>query len=158
MEAGEPDPAQVDKFYGEIHAIIRAGLIDKNRDDFIDALQAIMEYGPTDPPTSKNVARVEERMFLNLGPRAKLVAVRALARLGEIPALRQAVLAWPRRGQGGPAAPAGGDHGRSAPPDFYPYLKHELAQCKTGKVESERREKSSSRRSGASATPRRSTC
>ena len=141
MEAGEPDPAQVDKFYHELHAILRAGLIHKDRDDFIDALQVVMEYGPTDPPTVKNVASVEERMFLKLGPRAKLAAVRALARLGEIPALRRAVLSLTRDAEKEDRLRLlAAIMGALRHPEFYPYLKQELAQCKIGKVESERRE------------------
>lgn len=92
MEAGEPDAGQLEKFFEEMHAILRAGLFKRNREDFIDALMVMMEYCPCDPSAIHNLAGVEDRMFTKLGPRAKLTAVRAFGRLGEIETLRRAVM------------------------------------------------------------------
>lgn len=92
IEVGEPEQVQLDRFYEELHAIFRASLADGNRDDFIDGLMIVMDYVPADPATIKNVAGVEDRMFIQLGPKAKLVAVRTLGRLGELESLRRMVL------------------------------------------------------------------
>lgn len=90
-DAGEPKPEQITAFVDEAGAVLRAGL-SGSIEDFIDALNIVREFCPTDPSFIPSPAGVEPRMFLDLGPRAKLVAVRGIAALGEIPALRAKVL------------------------------------------------------------------
>ncbi|MCL5269197.1 MAG: hypothetical protein M1457_01240, partial [bacterium] len=91
-EADEPAPEAIDRFHEEIHAVARAGLARGNMDDLIDALIVLSEYCPSDPQVVQNVAGAEDRMFIRLGPAARAVAVRALARLGEQEPLRRRML------------------------------------------------------------------
>lgn len=128
-EAGEPEPEQLEKFFEEAHACLRAGLQRRNREDFLDAIMTLMEYCPADPGLTRNAAGVEERMFLKLGPRARLVAVRGLQRLGELELLRKTINqiakeSAPERLRLLTAIMGGLRH-----PDFYPYLHNALAKA-----------------------------
>ena len=89
---GEPTPEELGRFCEEAHAILRAGMADGRDDDLVDALAILKEYCPADPIAIRNVAGVEDRMFHNLSPRAKLTTVRGLIQLAQIAPLRKAIL------------------------------------------------------------------
>jgi hypothetical protein len=136
-EVGEPAPEQVERFCEELAALLRAGLQGGLADEFIDALAVIFEYCPVDQSDVAQVAGVEERLFIQLGPKAKLVAVRTLGRLGELEPLRRAVLALAN-------APDGlrrmklicGVVGGLNHADFLPLLKTALGRAETELEES----------------------
>jgi HEAT repeat protein len=122
-EVGEPEPGQVERFYAEAHAIVRAGRLNGDMQDFIDALMVLLDYCPIDERGYAQAAGVEERMFLKLGPRARLVAVRALVRLGELDGLRQAVAALAASAEGpGRLMMLTGIMGGLRNPAFTPFL------------------------------------
>lgn len=128
-EAGEPDPEQVEKFYEEAHACLRAGLARRNREDFIDAIMTLMEYCPADPAMTRNAAGLEERMFLKLGPRARLAAVRGLQRLGEIDLLRKTINHIAKESGAERLRLLTAIMGGLRHPEFYPYLHNALAKA-----------------------------
>lgn len=82
-ELGEPTEEQLAKFQNEAAALLNGGLISGDDNDFIDALQILRDYCPTDPSTIPSLAGVEPRIFLDLSNKARLTTVRALAKLGE---------------------------------------------------------------------------
>lgn len=136
MEIGEPDDAQLERFYGELHAVVRAGVAGRNREDFIDALTILMDYCPADPAAIQNVAGVEDRMFTRLGPRAKLTCVRALGKLGQLEPVRKFVLGLAQSADKEDrvrlltAAMGGLRHA-----DFFPYLKEQLKRAENARDE-----------------------
>lgn len=92
-QAGEPTDEQVDTFVSEVKSLFRAALALGSDEDLVDALYIIREYCPTDPPEYQSAVGVEARMFLELGPRAKLTSVRGLAKAGECDNLRLQIVA-----------------------------------------------------------------
>lgn len=128
---GDPTPAEMTKFYDELHAILRAGMASSDREDLVDALWIITEYCPcpVDQQTIQNVAGVEDRIFGKLGPRARLTCVRVIRRLGELGPLRREVLNLAEQSEDDIymkwkllSAVMGGLSHR----DFYPYLDRQL--------------------------------
>jgi hypothetical protein len=91
-EVGEPSEAQLGVFLEEARKILKAGMARRRPDDMVDALKILTEYCPADPVRIKNVAGAEDRMFIQLGPKAKLTAVRAMRQLGESESLRKVVM------------------------------------------------------------------
>ncbi len=100
-QVGEPSPEDIKAFTAEIAAIFRAGLMlrraDDSRtahssDDFIDALKIAVDFCPADSANVDSVSKAEKRIFVNLGGRAKLTAVRGLANLGENPQLQRPLI------------------------------------------------------------------
>ncbi|GEM_PF-2777085 len=132
LEAGEPTEAQVGRFHGEALALLAAGAVADRPDELIDPLLVLVDYCPTDPPEFESAAKAETRAFLTIGPRAKLTAVRALARLGENAELR-------RRLDGLTEAEDAPDRlpmlaalmGGLRHPDFYPFLKSSIRRAST---------------------------
>jgi hypothetical protein len=134
-EVGEPTPEQMRRFQIETQAVLRAGLARDRDDDFIDALSVLVDFCPIDEAAIKNVAGVEERMFLRLGPRARLTAVRTMREIGASDAMRKKIehLAGSADGKGRLKLLAGimGGMGHA---DFYPYLHKWLDACE-GKLD-----------------------
>lgn len=132
-EPGEPTPEQIERFVVEMGAVLRAGMSGGD-EDMLDALLLLREFCPTDPSFLPSLAGAEPRMFLELGGRAKLVAVRGIAAFGEIDALRARVLqlAASAGGQAHAAALADAMGGlRHA--DFQPWLERSLSAAKTAR-------------------------
>lgn len=131
-EADEPTPENMLRFINEATALLRAGLARGREDDFIDALTILMEFSPTDPPDILSLVGVEPRMFLNLGPRARLTTVRGLAKIGENELLRKKVLDLARSPAGeGRSAMLSAIMGGLRHDDFYPFLKGAMKSAKT---------------------------
>ncbi len=133
-DAGEPTEEQTRRFTDEALSLLRAGTVSEDDEDLIDALAILKEYCPTDPPTIQSVAGVEPRLFLDLGPRAKLAAVRGLGKIGEIALLRARILTLAQTTPGDDkvetftAIMGGLRHN-----DFFFYLKTALRDAKTPK-------------------------
>lgn len=129
-ELGAPSEEQVTRFYEEAHAILRAGLFMKRPDDLIDALMILWEYCPVDEAAHEHVAGVEQSMFINLGPRARLTCVRALRQLGQNETLRKAVLALVESDKEGDRRKLiVGICGGLSHEAFFPYLKKALGDA-----------------------------
>jgi len=90
---GQPDEADVHRFLAEINVLLCANGLRRDKDDIIDVLMIILEYCPIDEAQVKNLAGSEERVFIRLGPRARLTAVRAIRQLGGSESLRKNVIA-----------------------------------------------------------------
>lgn len=132
-ESGEPTVEQQQRFVHEAMAILRASLAnDGDPEPLIDAFMVLMEFSPTDPPDVESLVGVEPRMFLNLGLRAKLCAVRGLARLGESEALRKRVLHLAESPEGAGRMPMlAAMMGGLRHTDFLPFLKNAMRQAKS---------------------------
>jgi hypothetical protein len=89
---GQPDEADIRRFSDEVNVLLRAAGLRKDKDDLLDALMILLEYCPVDESEVNNLAGVEERMFIQLGPRARLTAVRTMRQLGEIESLRKVIV------------------------------------------------------------------
>ncbi|MCX7013380.1 MAG: HEAT repeat domain-containing protein [Candidatus Sumerlaeota bacterium] len=92
MAAGEPTEEETAAFFEELHAIARAVALAGLADGWIDATALYVEVAPRDPRAVGPAAAGEERLFLSLNPRQRLVCVRALRRLGGVPAMPKAYL------------------------------------------------------------------
>ncbi len=135
-EAGEPEPVQVERFESECRSLLRAALGQSQPEQFIDALTILLEYCPAEASRVANAAGVEDRMFVRLGPRARLTSVRALARLGESAPLRRELLALVGQPAGqGRLALMSGIFGGLRHSDFLPYLRQQLAEVETERDE-----------------------
>ncbi len=136
LDAGEPTPEQMQRFIGEIMAVLRAGWASGNDGDLIDAINIVKEFSPGDPPLIASAVGVEPRLFLDLGLRARLTAVRGLARIGEIEPLRAKVLALAQSPDGeGRIEMFAPMMGGLRHTDFVPFLKEAFGQTKTPRTE-----------------------
>jgi hypothetical protein len=134
-EVGEPTNDQFQRFLAQSHAVMTAGLAQGRMDDLIDALQILIDFCPIDESAIKNIAGVEDRIFLRLGPRARLTTVRVMRQLGRQDVTRQAILrlAESREGKDRVKLLAGvmGGLGHG---DFFPWLSRLLRKT-TDKME-----------------------
>ncbi|OPZ07019.1 MAG: hypothetical protein BWZ08_02132 [candidate division BRC1 bacterium ADurb.BinA292] len=136
-EAGEPTEEQIARFRDELLRILKAGAHQRDPDDFIDALSIVVEYCPKDPSPFEGHAGLGDRMFLQLGPRAKLTAVRTMVQLGELDNLRGAILKFADSADAaGRAKLLTGIMGGMRHADFFPWLKRGFEKASSDLEES----------------------
>lgn len=87
LAVGEPTEEETAEFFEELHAAFRAYFAIGRADGLLDIITLLVELTPRDRRTIGPLVASEERLFLSLNPRQRLVCVRALRRLGEIPRL-----------------------------------------------------------------------
>lgn len=135
---GEPSDEELDRFCGEIEALLRAGLGRGQLNDLIDALRVMTEFAPTDPSSLPSLVGVEPRAFLGLGAKAKLTAVRGLERVGQNDRLRALVQELSRsEANRRRISTLAGAMGGLRHPDFAPWLQQALQAAETGTREEE---------------------
>lgn len=128
-EIGEPTEQQQETFQQEVEALFDASFAHERQDDFIDALHVLVDFCPIDESAIKNVAGVEERMFVRLGGRARLTAVRTLRRIGADERIRKAVLRLADTPEGNDRLKLlSGIMGGLTHRDFFPYLERHLTR------------------------------
>lgn len=91
-ETGQPEDSELAAFRAECEHIFKAAYHRNQAHDLIDAILILSDYCPVDPPAFAKLAGAEDRMFLNLGPKARLTAVRTMVTLGQSDGLRKALL------------------------------------------------------------------
>jgi hypothetical protein len=131
----EPGAEEMERFRVEVSAVLQAGQAQGRRDDLIDALAVIVDFCPIDESAIKNVAGIEDRMFVKLGPRARLTAVRTIREFGRMEQVREAVLDLAQSAEGkGRLKLLAGIMGGLGHGDFFPFLHRSLDHC-AGKLE-----------------------
>lgn len=130
-EAGEPNESELLKFQSEVEAMLKAAWRHSSPADLVDAIVVLSDYCPADPSPVRSLIGSEDRAFLNLGPKARLVAVRTLVRLGEQPSLRKTLVGLagddgltPEEARRFAAFMGGLRHG-----DFLPFIKKRFEQA-----------------------------
>lgn len=87
LAVGDPTEEETSKFYEDLHAMFRAYYVIGRADGLLDVTTLLVELTARDRRAVGPAVASEERLFLSLNPRQRLITVRALRRLGEIPRL-----------------------------------------------------------------------
>jgi len=89
---GEPGPAEEERFYSAVHAVVAAYMCDAETLEFRDVARLLREFCPTDERATGPVEGVEDVAFRRMGGADRLTSVRAMRRLGEKEKLVELVL------------------------------------------------------------------